>query len=104
MATSATAALLAFVAVTLGAGSLGSVFILGSAALAFYARHWLVLAGRSRVGAGSEEEVRRELAGLRSEGWRMRQSLSWRGRGDIRFEGDRAGRHRVRGRDEDQQV
>ncbi|MBV9168082.1 MAG: hypothetical protein JO342_18240 [Solirubrobacterales bacterium] len=41
---------------TLGAGSLGSVFILGSAALAFYARHWLVLAGRSGVDAGSQEE------------------------------------------------
>ncbi len=48
-----------------------------------YARHWLALAQRSRVGARSEDEVRRALARLEGERWRLRHSLPWRGRGDI---------------------
>ena len=51
--------------------------------LVVYARHWLRLAGRSRVGARSEDEVRRVLAPLTAEGWRLRHSLPYRGRGDI---------------------
>jgi hypothetical protein len=51
--------------------------------LAFYARHWLSLAGRSRVGARSEDEGQRALAPLQAEGWRLRHSLPWLGRGDI---------------------
>ena len=51
--------------------------------LALYARHWLSLARRSRVGARSENEVRRRLTELEGEGWRLRHSLPWRGRGDI---------------------
>jgi hypothetical protein len=51
--------------------------------LGFDARHWLVLAERSRVGARSEDEVHRALAPLQAEGWRLRPSLPWRGRGDI---------------------
>ena len=47
------------------------------------AGHWLRLAGRSRVGARSEDEVRRVLAPLRSEGWRLRHSLPYQRRGDI---------------------
>jgi len=35
------------------------------------------------VGARSEDEVRRALAPLEAEGWRLRHSLPWRGRGDI---------------------
>ena len=46
-------------------------------------RRWLVLAERSRVGARSEDEVRRALAPLREKGWRVRHSLAWRGRGDV---------------------
>jgi hypothetical protein len=42
-----------------------------------------VLAGRSRVGARSEDEVQRALEQLEGEGWRLRRSLPWRGRGDI---------------------
>jgi hypothetical protein len=61
------AAILAFVAV-------------GSA---FYGRHWLSLASRSRIGARSEDEVRRVLKALEAEGWRVRHALRWRGRGDI---------------------
>ena len=47
------------------------------------ARRWVRLAGRSRVGARSEDEVRRALAPLQAEGWRLRHSLPYRGRGDI---------------------
>jgi Holliday junction resolvase-like predicted endonuclease len=47
------------------------------------ARHWVRLAGRSRVGARSEDEVRRALAPLEAEGWRLRHSLPYRRRGDI---------------------
>jgi len=46
-------------------------------------RHWLRLAGRSRVGARSEDEVRRVLAPLRAEGWRLRHSLPYMQPGDI---------------------
>ena len=48
-----------------------------------YARHWFSLAGRSRVGARSEDAVQRALAPLQAEGWRLRHSLRWAGRGDI---------------------
>ena len=41
------------------------------------------LAGRSGVGARSEDEVRRALAPLQADGWRLRHSLRWQGRGDI---------------------
>jgi Nuclease-related domain len=51
--------------------------------LGLYARHWLTLANRSRIGARSEDEVRRALAPLQTDGWRLRHSLNWRGRGDI---------------------
>jgi Nuclease-related domain len=44
---------------------------------------WIRLAGRSRIGARSEDEVRRALAKLEREGWRLRHSLRWAGRGDI---------------------
>jgi nuclease-like protein len=45
--------------------------------------HWLELAARSTVGARSDDEVRRQLAALESDGWRMRHSLRWRGPGDV---------------------
>jgi hypothetical protein len=41
---------------------------------------WLSLACRSRVGARSEDAVQRAL---QAEGWRLRHSLPWQGRGDI---------------------
>jgi hypothetical protein len=44
---------------------------------------WIRLAGRSRVGARSEEEVQRALAVLEREGWQVRHSLRWAGGGDI---------------------
>jgi hypothetical protein len=83
LAASATAALLALRLAATGAFSLAGLLVVVAAGLAFSARHWLVLAQRSRVGARSEDEVRRALAPLRDEGWRVRYSLQWRARGDI---------------------
>jgi Nuclease-related domain len=68
-----------------GAGAVsaaGAILVL-ALGRGLYARHWLSLAARSRVGARSEDDVRRALAPLEADGWRLRHSLSWRGRGDI---------------------
>jgi hypothetical protein len=54
-----------------------------TAALVLDARGWVPLAARSRVGAQSEAQVRRELGGLEAEGWRLRHSLLWGGLGAI---------------------
>ena len=78
-AASATAAGLALVA----ARPVAAALLLVTVALLIDARRWLRLAGRSRVGARSEDEVQRALAQLETEGWRLRHSLPWRGRGDI---------------------
>ena len=59
------------------------ILLLASVGLGAYARHYTRLAARSRVGACSEERVQRALAPLAAEGWRLRHSLGWRGRGDI---------------------
>jgi len=86
-ATAATASVgavvLALVAAGAGALSAAGVLLLLALGLGLYARHWLSLAGRSGVGARSEDDVRRALAPLEADGWRLRHSLSWRGRGDI---------------------
>ena len=68
---------------SVGARSIAGLLLLLAIGLGLHARHWLVLAGRSRVGARSEDEVQRALARLEHEGWRLRHSLPWRGRGDI---------------------
>ena len=68
---------------SMGATSIAGVLLLLAIGLGLYARHWLVLAGRSPVGARSEDEVQRALARLAADGWRLRHSLPWRGRGDI---------------------
>jgi hypothetical protein len=75
----------AFAVIAAGAGALAvaGVLLLVTSGLVIDARRWLRLAGRSRVGARSEDEVRRALAPLESEGWRLRHSLPYRGRGDI---------------------
>jgi Nuclease-related domain len=80
---SAAAALLGLAVASAGAAVLGGLLLLVAVGAAFYARHWLALAGRSRVGARSEDDVQRALAPLRAEGWRLRRSLSWQGGGDI---------------------
>ena len=59
------------------------ILLLAAVSLSAYARHWSRLAARSRVGARSEEEVQRALSQLAAEGWRVRHSLPWQGRGDI---------------------
>jgi Nuclease-related domain len=80
---STAALLLALVVVSAGASSLAAFLFLAAVGLGFYARHWLSLAHRSRIGARSEDEVQRALAPLEAEGWRLRHSLPWQGRGDI---------------------
>jgi hypothetical protein len=80
---SAAAALLGLGIAGTEALTAAAVLLLAAVALALRARHWLALAWRSGVGARSEDEVRRRLAALEGEGWRMRHSLEWRGRGDI---------------------
>jgi hypothetical protein len=80
---SVAAGLLGLAVAIAGAAAVGGLLVLMAVGLAFYARHWLSLAGRSRVGARSEDEVQRTLAPLQAEGWRLRHSLPWQGRGDI---------------------
>jgi Nuclease-related domain len=77
------AVLLGLAAGGAGAAALGGLLLLTAAGLGLYALHWLSLARRSRVGARSEDAVQRALAPLQAEGWRLRHSLSWQGRGDI---------------------
>ena len=77
------AALLGLVIASAGAAPLAGLLLLTAVGLGLYARHWLSLAGRSRVGARSEDEVQPALAHLQAEGWRLRHSLPWQGRGDI---------------------
>jgi hypothetical protein len=80
---SVAAALLALVVGGAGEASLAGLLLLVAFCLGLYARHWLALAGRSRVGARSEDEVQRVLAPLEAEGWRLRHSLPWQGLGDM---------------------
>ena len=80
---SVSAALLGLVVASAGAAALAGLLLLVAVGLGLYARHWLSLARRSRVGAHSEDEVQRSLAALQAEGWRLRHSLPWQGPGDI---------------------
>jgi hypothetical protein len=80
---SAAVMMLALAAASAGTVSAAGVLLAVALGSGLYARHWLSLAERSRVGARSEDEVRRALAPLHGEGWRMRHSLAWRGSGDI---------------------
>jgi hypothetical protein len=66
-----------------GAFSAAGAILVLALGLGLYARHWLSLAKRSRVGARSEDEVRRALSPLQAEGWRLHHSLRWRRGGDI---------------------
>ena len=89
-------ALLGLWATSVSATLVAVCLLIVAAALGLCARHWLSLARRSRVGARSEDAVQRALAPLQAEGWRLRHSLPWQGRGDIRLGGDRAQRDRDR--------
>lgn len=77
------AALLGLWAASVSAGLVAGCFLIVATALGLCARHWVSLARRSRVGARSEDAVQRALAPLQAEGWRLRHSLPWQGRGDI---------------------
>jgi hypothetical protein len=75
-----------FAVIVAGAGMWGvaGALLLVAVGLFVDARRWMRLAARSRIGAESEEEeVRRALAALEAEGWRLRHSLAHGGRGDI---------------------
>ena len=73
----------AIIALAAGALALAGVLALVTVGLLLDTRRWLRLAGRSRVGARPEDAVRGALAALEAEGWRVRHSLPYRGRGDI---------------------
>ena len=77
------AAFLGLLLVSVGFGLSGGLFLGAAVVLGIRARRWLSLARRSRVGARSENEVRRALAPLEEHGWRLRHGLPWRGHGDI---------------------
>jgi hypothetical protein len=79
----ALAGVLAVAAVGHGAARPAAALGVAAAGLGAYARRWARLARRSGVGARSERQVRRALAPLRAEGWRLRHALSWDCRGDI---------------------
>ena len=82
-ASAAIALVLAMLGLLAGQVVVALVLVLIAGALARYARHWARLAGRARVGARSESEVRDALSSLEPEGWRLRHSPPWRGRGNI---------------------
>ncbi len=75
----------AVIVASAGVWAVAGALLLVAVGLFVDARHWMRLAARSRIGAGSEEEVRRALAALEAEGWRwrLRHSLAHGGRGDI---------------------
>jgi nuclease-like protein len=77
------ALLLAVTAAREGRAVLASALGVVAVALALASRRSLRLAARSRVGAASEALVRTALASLEREGWRVRHSLDWPGRGDL---------------------
>ena len=77
------AALLGLWAASVSAGLVAGCLLIVATALGLCARHWFSLARRSRVGARAEDAVQRALAPLQAEGWRLRHSLPWQGRGDI---------------------
>jgi Nuclease-related domain len=74
---------LAATAATAGATAFAGLLALVMGALVLDVRRWMRLAARSGVGARSEAQVRRVLSGLEADGWRLRHSLVWGGRGDI---------------------
>ncbi len=77
------AGLLGLAVASAGAAPLAALLLLTAVGLGLHARHWLSLARRSRVGARSDDQVQSALAPLQAEGWRLRHSLPWQGRGDI---------------------
>ena len=77
------ACIFAVIAASAGVWAVAGALLLVAVGLLFDARHWVRLGVRSRIGARSEDEVRHALAPLELEGWRVRHSLPFGGRGDI---------------------
>ena len=75
--------MLAVIAAGAGTWAVAGALLLVVLVLLVDTRRWVRLAARSRIGAESEDEVRRALAALEAEGWRLRHSLPYPGRGDI---------------------
>lgn len=80
---SALAATLGAAAIAARAACFGALLLLVAVGLGLNSRRWLSLARRSRIGARSEDDVRRVLAPLGAEGWRVRHALLWQGPGDV---------------------
>jgi len=80
---SAGAVLLALIAAAGGLPQIAALLLLAAVGLGLYTRRWARLSARASVGAGSEDHVQRALAPLEAEGWRLRHSLPWQGRGDV---------------------
>jgi Nuclease-related domain len=78
-----TVTLLAMLLLSIGFALPGGLLLVLAVTIGFRARYWLSLAGRSRIGARSEDDVRRALAPLEQNGWRLRHALRWQGGGDI---------------------
>jgi hypothetical protein len=68
-----------------GAGKLGLslALLVLAGGLAAASRRAVRLAARSRVGAESEADVRRDLERLVGDGWQVRHSVDWPGHGDL---------------------
>jgi hypothetical protein len=75
-------ALLGLGAARVSAALVAVCLLIVAGALGVYARHWLSLAGVESRPA-PRGAVQHALAPLQAEGWRLRHSLPWRGRGDI---------------------
>ena len=74
---------LAIIALGAGAPALAGALVLVTLGLVLDVGRWLRLAGRSRVGARSEDAVRAALAALQAEGWQVRHSMPYRRFGHI---------------------
>ena len=66
-----------------GDAALAFAALLVAAVLSLDGALALRLAGRSRVGAESEAEVRHALEPLTREGWHVEHAVDWPGRGDL---------------------
>lgn len=66
-----------------GDSALAFAALLVAAVLSLDGAHALRLAGRSRVGAESEAEVRRALEPLKRERWHVEHAVNWPGGGDL---------------------
>ncbi len=91
--------LLALTVASAGAVSEAGALLMLALGLGLYARHWLTLANRSRIGARSEDEVRRALASLQSGRVASASLAALAGARRHRLVGNRADRRRIRDRD-----